>query len=219
MQAHCSGIAAEHAKLGFADLQTVSLLPSSPVKAQESISLKLTGHFCRGCIKPSPLHVQLHPLSITHRSPTVGLHSGDFTYSHLPLFSDFPCLGFMRSSMHTVLSARIAKLNTNLLVPPSPKQLKSEILDLAKDCQVLPEQKFLLRVTARGLTSLVKRVFGQMAMIFPLTETSRRHVYLAVLAKLDADNRLDEMDEPTRIALLERLLTLRNADLIMGTFG
>lgn len=121
--------------------------------------------------------------------------------------------------MHTILSARIAKLNTDLLVPPSPKQLKSEILDLAKDCQVLPEQKFLLRVTARGLTSLVKRVFGQMAMIFPLTETGRRHVYLAVLAKLDADNRLDEMDEPSRIALLERLLTLRNADLITGTFG
>ena len=121
--------------------------------------------------------------------------------------------------MHTALSTRLAQLSVTPAVSASPKHLKAEILDLAKDCQVLPEQKFLLRVTARSMTPLVRRVFGPMAMVFPLTETGRRHVYLAVLAKLDAENRLDAMDEASRISVLEKLLTLRNADLITGVYG
>lgn len=121
--------------------------------------------------------------------------------------------------MHTALSARLAQLSTTPAVPASPKQLKADILDLAKECQVLPEQKFLLRITARSMAPLVRRVFGPLAMIFPLTETGRRHVYLAVLAKLDADNRLDAMEDTERFALLEKLLTRRNADLITFAYG
>lgn len=96
--------------------------------------------------------------------------------------------------MHTALSSRIAKLSSNLSTPSSPKQLKSDIFDLAKDCQVLAEQSFLLRVTARGMTQAVKCVFGPMAIIFPLTEPGRRHIYLAVFAKLDVDHRLDHVE-------------------------
>jgi hypothetical protein len=121
--------------------------------------------------------------------------------------------------MQNALSIRIANLSSKLLTKPDARQLKSELLDLAKDCQVLPEQKFLLRVTARSMTPLVKRVFGPLSMIFPLTETGRRHVFLAVLARLDADRTLDAMSENERTALLERLLTRRNADLIVGAYG
>lgn len=121
--------------------------------------------------------------------------------------------------MQNALSRRIANLSSNLPAKPDAKQLKSELLDLAKDCQVLPEQKFLLRVTARSMTPLVKRVFGPLSMIFPLTETGRRHVFLAVLARLDADGTLDSLPEGERAGLLERLLTRRNADLITAAYG
>lgn len=121
--------------------------------------------------------------------------------------------------MHTTLPARIAQLSTIHVASVSPKQLKADILDLVKYCQVLPEQNFLLRVTARDMTGLVQRVFGSLAMIFPLTETGRRHVYLAVLAKLDADNRIDAMDDIARIEILVKLLTWRNADLISDAYG
>ena len=118
--------------------------------------------------------------------------------------------------MHAALTTRLARLNTK---PATPKQLKAGILDLAKDCQVLPEQGYLLRETADSMALLVRRVFGPLAMIFPLTEAGRRHVFLAVLAKLEADNRLEVMEDAPRIALLEKLLTLRNEDLIADAFG
>jgi hypothetical protein len=121
--------------------------------------------------------------------------------------------------MQNAISIRIAKLSSDLPIKPDAKQLKSELLDLAKDCQVLPEQKFLLRVTARSMTPLVTRAFGHLSMIFPLTEAGRRHVFLAVLARLDADGTLDTMSEGERTALLEQLLTRRNADLILGAYG
>lgn len=123
--------------------------------------------------------------------------------------------------MHDILSARLARLTDTASSPGAQKSLKSDLLDLAKLCQVVPQNDFLLDTVAGPLVSAVKSVFGAASLIVVLTETSRRQVYFAVLARLQAIGGLAALttDDAKRRALVERLLLARSEDLIAGAYG
>jgi hypothetical protein len=123
--------------------------------------------------------------------------------------------------MHDILSARLARLTNTAASPQAQKSLKSDLLDLAKLCQVVPQNDFLLDTVAGPLVSAVKSVFGAAALIVVLTETSRRQVYFAVLARLQAMGGLAALatDDAKRQALVERLLLARSEDLIASAYG
>jgi hypothetical protein len=122
--------------------------------------------------------------------------------------------------MHDVLSRRITKLiaATDAI---SPAVLKSELLDLAKLCQVVPGNSFLLRTVCGQLEGGVSAVFGHLALLLVMTEPSRRQVYFAVVARLEADGALEGpgLDEATRADLLTRLVVSRNEDLIAYAYS
>lgn len=122
--------------------------------------------------------------------------------------------------MHNVLSRRITKLVVTADTV-SPLVLKSELLDLAKHCQVVPGSGFLLGTVCGRMEGAVSAVFGSLAMLLVMTEPSRRQVYFAVLAALEADGAFDApgLDDAARANLLTRLILSGNKDLVKYAFG
>jgi len=120
--------------------------------------------------------------------------------------------------MHAQLSHRITKL-VSQAETTHPTALKTDLLDLAKDCQVVPENRFLLGAIAGQMSGAVSGLFGPLALILLLTEPARRQVYFAVLAAMMDDDRLDTLSAQDRAELLTRLMTARNADIIKEAFG
>lgn len=122
--------------------------------------------------------------------------------------------------MHTDLSHRI----TQLICAAdglSPAALKSELLDLARHCQVVPGNRFLVSAVCGPLEGAASAVFGPLALLLVMTEPRRRQVYFAVLARLEADGAFEApgLDEAARADLLSRLVLARNADLITQAYG
>lgn len=122
--------------------------------------------------------------------------------------------------MHDVLSRRITKLVATADTV-SPLALKSELLDLAKHCQVVPGSGFLLGTVCGRMEGAVSAVFGSLAMLLVMTEPSRRQVYFAVLAALEADGAFEApgLDDAARANLLTRLILSRNEDLVTYAYG
>lgn len=123
--------------------------------------------------------------------------------------------------MQDLLSLRLSSLFQPGSTPEARKTLKCELLDLAKVCQVVPQNEFLLRTVANTLTPAVHLVFGAASLILVLTETCRRQVYFAVIAQLQNSGQLDalEGDETKRVALLEKLILASSTDLIAEYYG
>ncbi|MDG3039813.1 hypothetical protein [Roseicyclus marinus] len=122
--------------------------------------------------------------------------------------------------MHIDLSRRITKLicaADNI----SPIALKSELLDLARHCQVVPGNRFLVNAVCGSLEGAVSAVFGPLAMLLVMTEPRRRQVYFAVLARLEADGAFEApgLNEMARADLLTRLVMSRNEHLIAHAYG
>ena len=122
--------------------------------------------------------------------------------------------------MHTDLSRRITQLIC-AADSISPKALKSELLDLARHCQVVPGNHFLVRAVCGSLEGAVSAVFGPLALLLVMTEPRRRQVYFAVLARLKADGAFEApgLDEAARADLLSRLVLARNEELIAQSYG
>jgi hypothetical protein len=122
--------------------------------------------------------------------------------------------------MHTDLSRRITQLIC-AADSLSPVALKSELLDLARHCQVVPGNRFLVSAVCGSLEGAASTVFGPLALLLVMTEPRRRQVYFAVLARLEKDGAFDApgLDEATRADLLSRLVLERNEDLIAQAFG
>ena len=97
---------------------------------------------------------------------------------------------------------------------------KTDLLELAKHCQVKLEQDFLLQSVAGRLEGAVIKVFGRLAPILILTEPCRRQVYFAVLAKLEADGKLKQhLTDERRKSLVVQLLLARSDALIAEVYG
>mgnify|MGYP003564549257 CR=1 FL=1 len=122
--------------------------------------------------------------------------------------------------MHANLSHRITQLICDA-DSMSPASLKSELLDLAQHCQVVPGNRFLVRAVCRSLEGPASAVFGPLALLLVMTEPRRRQVYFAVLARLEADGAFVDqgLDEAARADLLSRLVLSRNEDIIAQTYG
>jgi len=120
--------------------------------------------------------------------------------------------------MRTELSRRITRLVSHADTVP-PAVLKADLLDLAKDCQVVPENRFLLSAVAGQMAGAVSALFGPLALILLLTEPARRQVYFAVLAAMLEGGRLEGLTARDRAELITRLMTARNAELITDAFG
>lgn len=122
--------------------------------------------------------------------------------------------------MHTVLSRRITQLIC-AADSISPAALKSELLDLARHCQVVPGNLFLVRAVCGSLEGAVSNIFGPLALLLVMTEPRRRQVYFAVMARLQADGAFEApgLDDTARADLLSRLVLARNEDLIAQAYG
>ena len=122
--------------------------------------------------------------------------------------------------MHAVLSQRITQLISDA-DSISPAALKAALFDLAKHCQVVPGNDFLLGTLCGHLEWAAKTAFGRLALLLVMTEPRRRQVYFAVLARLEADGVLQasSYNEAARADLLSRLITGRNADIISNVYG
>jgi hypothetical protein len=123
--------------------------------------------------------------------------------------------------MHDILSARLvnlAKVNTS---PEAKKSQKSELFELAKLCQIVPINNYLLDAVAGPLTPAVQLVFGAASLIVALTELTRRQVYFAVIANLQSTGQIDALEASAekRRKLVERLILASSSDLIAEHFG
>lgn len=123
--------------------------------------------------------------------------------------------------MHDILSARLARLANATTSTEARKSLKSELLDLAKLCQIVPTHDYLIDTVAGPLAPVVQLVFGSAALIVALTERSRRQVYFAIVAQLQTTGQLQDLEasEDKRRKLMERLILASSADLIAEHFG
>jgi len=123
--------------------------------------------------------------------------------------------------MHDILSARLVNLTKANTSPEENKSLKSELFDLAKLCQIVPNNNYLLDAVAGPLTPAVQLVFGAASLIVALTELSRRQVYFAVIAQLQSTGQIDALKASAekRRSLVERLILASSSDLIAEHFG
>lgn len=123
--------------------------------------------------------------------------------------------------MHDILSNRLVRLATAASSPEAKKSLKSELMELAKLCQIVPQNHYLLEAVAGPLTPAVQLVFGAASLVVSLTEMSRRQVYFAVIAQLQTSGELDalEASDEKRRRLIERLILSSSADLIAEHYG
>lgn len=122
--------------------------------------------------------------------------------------------------MHSDLSRRITQ-RIRAADGLSPAALKSELLDLARHCQVVPGNRFLVSAVCGSLEGAASAVFGPLALLLVMTEPRRRQVCFAVLARLDAEGAFEApgLDERARAELLSRLMLARNEDLIAQAYG
>lgn len=122
--------------------------------------------------------------------------------------------------MKDTLSQRIAQLVTQA-DHLRPVELKTEMLDLAKLCQVMPGNSFLLRTVCGQMEDAVTAAFGALGMLLVMTEPGRRQVYFAVLARLETDGALAEpgLTEADRAELLTQMVTAGNEALIRYAYG
>lgn len=97
-----------------------------------------------------------------------------------------------------------------------PVELKTEVLDLAKLCQVVPESAYLLGTLCGQMEKAMTAVFGVLGLVLVMTEPGRRQVYFAVLARLETDGAFAEpgLTEAGRAELLMQMFTAGNEDLI-----
>lgn len=122
--------------------------------------------------------------------------------------------------MKDTLSHRIAHLVTHADAL-RPAELKSEMLDLAKLCQVVPGNGFLLRTVCGQMEEAVSAAFGALATLLVMTEPGRRQVYFAVLARLETDGAFAEpgLTDADRAELLTQMMTAGNEALIRYAYG
>lgn len=122
--------------------------------------------------------------------------------------------------MKDTLSHRIAHLVT-CADALCPAELKTEMLDLAKLCQVVPGNRFLLRTVCEQMGEAVSAAFGALGMLLVMTEPGRRQVYFAVLARLETDGVFAEpgLTEAARAELLTQMVTAGNEALIRYAYG
>lgn len=122
--------------------------------------------------------------------------------------------------MKDTLSHRIAQLVTHA-DKLRPAELKAEMLDLAKLCQVVPGNGFLLRTVCGQMAEAVTAAFGALGMLLVMTEPGRRQVYFAVLARLETDGAFAEqgLTDADRAELLTQMVTAGNAALIRYAYG
>lgn len=123
--------------------------------------------------------------------------------------------------MHDILSARLVNLAKENNSPEEKRFLKSELFELAKLCQIVPTNNYLLDAVAGPLTPAVQLVFGAASLIVALTELSRRQVYFAVIANLQSKGQIDALEASAekRRNLVERLILASSSDLIVEHFG
>ena len=67
--------------------------------------------------------------------------------------------------MHDILSNRLARLAGAASSLEGKKSLKSELMELAKLCQIVPQNNYLLEAVAGPLTPAVQLVFGAASLI------------------------------------------------------
>lgn len=122
--------------------------------------------------------------------------------------------------MKDTLSHRIAHLVTHA-DDLRPVDLKTEMLDLAKLCQVVPGNGFLVRTVCGQMEEAVTAAFGPLGMLLVMTEPGRRQVYFAVLARLETDGAFAEpgLTEAGRAVLLTQMVTAGNEALIRYAYG
>lgn len=118
------------------------------------------------------------------------------------------------------LSHRIAHLVT-CADALRPAELKTEILDLAKLCQVMPGNGFLLRTVCGQMEEAVSAAFGALGMLLVMTEPSRRQVYFAVLARLETEGAFEKsgLTDTARAELLTQMMMASNEDLMSYAYG
>ena len=122
--------------------------------------------------------------------------------------------------MKADLSRRIAHLVT-CADALRPAELKTEMLDLAKLCQVVPGNEFLVRTVSGQMEEAVSAAFGALGMLLVMTEPGRRQVYFAVLARLGTDGAFAEqgLTDAARAELLTQMVTAGNEALIRYAYG
>lgn len=127
----------------------------------------------------------------------------------------------VRPMFHEVLSRHIAQLIQASADSKAGIAHKAELLELAKHCQVVPQNDFLLTSVARDLTMTVRRIFGPLALILVMTEPQRRQVYFAALARLKLEGRIRELErnKGERLSLIENLFLQSNEELITRIYG
>ena len=99
--------------------------------------------------------------------------------------------------------------------------LKQSIFDLAKLCQTVPQNDFLVRSVAGPLFDAVNRIFADLSIIVPLTERRRRQVLFAIVARLDRDEAFAQAqtDKVRRLEFLTSLVCDPSAMLISRWYG
>jgi hypothetical protein len=123
--------------------------------------------------------------------------------------------------MRDLLSSHLARLTHSSSSPEAKTSLKSDLMELAKLCQIAPHNDYLLEAVTGPLSPAIKMIFGAASLIVALTEMGRRQVYFAVIAQLQATGQLDELatSEEKRRRLIERFILSSSADLIAAHYG
>lgn len=99
--------------------------------------------------------------------------------------------------------------------------VKAHVLNIMRYAQVDMMHFNLLGEVARDLKEAVDAIFGPLASIAVLTESARRQVWFAVLAKLEFEHRITPIrhDQAARAQVLTQLLAARNTDLVTWAYG
>lgn len=117
--------------------------------------------------------------------------------------------------MHNELTSRIAVL-LSAADHGDMLELKSQLFDLAKLCQITLDQTRLIGETCGAFDRPISALFGCLGLLCLLTEPKRRQVYFAVIEAIETDQTLDAItqDAEARNDLLTRLFTASNEALI-----
>lgn len=99
--------------------------------------------------------------------------------------------------------------------------VKAHVLEIMRYAQVEMMNLDILGEIARDMKEAVDAIFGPLSSIAVLTESARRQVWFAVLAKLEVEQRIAPIhdDQAARAQVLTQLLTARNTDLVTWAYG
>ena len=99
--------------------------------------------------------------------------------------------------------------------------VKAHVLNSMRYAKVDMMNLDLLGEIARDMKEAVDAIFGPLALIVVLTESARRQVWFAVLAKLEVEQKIAPIrdDQAARAQALTQLLTARNTDLVTWAYG